>query len=58
MEGYHEIVRPVREIVSSLGERVLNWVLPSDVLNGLIQTESAKRTYEMFRQEQIPGLEE
>lgn len=45
-----------QEVVTSLRDRVLNWVLPTSVIseafNG-VQQESAQRTQEMFTQEQL-----
>ena len=49
------------EVVTSLRDRVLNWILPpriiSEAFNGL-QEESAKRTVEMFSQPQLEGFED
>lgn len=48
MESYHRVVQPAKEIVSHIGEavlnKVLNWAIPTDVLDLPTQNESARRT--------------
>lgn len=41
---YHEIIAPVQEIVRSIGERALNWIIPREALDMFVQNESASRT--------------
>lgn len=56
MEHYHEILQPVKEVVSSLSDRVKNWVLPVGIISeafNQVQQESAKRTVQMFAQGQL-----
>lgn len=53
MEKYHEVLQPVRQVVHDLGEKVLNWVLPTDVISEVfngVQRESAERTVQMYTQ--------
>jgi len=52
---YHEVVQPLKEIVSHLGERALNWIIPREALDMFVQNESASRTapqlpFEDFRE--------
>lgn len=52
MEKYHEIVRPLQEVVRGVGEFVLNKIIPEDVINGInevITGQSAQRTQEFFK---------
>lgn len=44
MERYHEILRPIKDIANSIGERILNSIVPRDALNMGLQEESIKRT--------------
>lgn len=49
---YHEIVRPLKEVVRGIGEFVINKIVPEDVLNGInevITGQSAERTAEFFK---------
>lgn len=49
---YHEIVRPLKEVVRGIGESVINKIVPEDVLNGInevITGQSAQRTAEFFK---------
>lgn len=48
-----EVLQPVREIKESVVNWLANLAVPSGAINNLIQTESAKRTVEMFTQEQL-----
>lgn len=36
-EHLHEILRPVRDIVRSVGERVIELVVPGDIFNNFMQ---------------------
>lgn len=52
MPKYHEIVRPLKEVVRGIGEFVINKIVPEDVLNGInevITGQSAERTAEFFK---------
>ncbi len=40
----HEIVQPIKEVVASLGERALNWILPREALDMFVQNSSAEKT--------------
>lgn len=47
----HEIVRPVREIVSHLGQWVLDKILPTEIFDDFIQgvqQESTERTVQTY----------
>jgi len=50
---YHEVLQPVREIKESVVNWLANLAVPSSAMNNLIQTESSKRTVEMFAQDQL-----
>lgn len=44
MERYHEIIQPAKEIVRSVGERALNWIIPREALDMFVQNTSAEKT--------------
>lgn len=58
MEGqrHHEILQPVREIVSHIGQWALDKILPTEIFDDFIQgvqQESAERTVQMFTQDRL-----
>jgi len=44
MEHYHGIIQPIKEVVVSLGERALNWIIPREALDMFVQNSSAEKT--------------
>lgn len=41
---FQKVIEPAKEIVRSIGERALNWILPREALDMFVQNESASRT--------------
>lgn len=53
---YHEIVQPAKELVSQLGNWVLDKILPTEIFDHFVtgvQQESAERTAQMFTQDRL-----
>lgn len=39
-----KVIEPARELVRSIGEKALNWIIPREALDMFVQNESARRT--------------
>lgn len=41
---FQKVIEPAKELIQSIGERALNWILPREALDMFVQNESASRT--------------